>query len=399
MRRAKIMNVAAAIILSLLPGALGADAVHPGAAPADLARARQLVKQLGDARFNVRDAAEKELMRLGLAAFEALKEGEKDTDLHVHERCRALQLIVSELMLQKQIEHFKNKESGPEALIFAESFLKITGDTKEARELYAEAMIMHSQLLDDVWRDRKNGVQTLHAYCDLLAARIRFQQDIDSGSLIESTKRAEPIKRADLLVFFFLSQELPAEKDGSFSNYCYQVLRSRTLTEILSSNSPDALPFKKLFIAWINHEPQEYMVQRGLEVAAQAEMKELLPLALRIANDKSARIHYRAQVALLLCTLAAKENLKDIEPLLEDKTFVRTVNTNNTSGLLQMRDVALAVCIKLSGQKIADYDFDVMKSEDVGGLKDIACCAFTTVEKREASHQKYKEFREKAAKK
>jgi hypothetical protein len=71
------MSVTTAIMLSLLTGAPAVDALNQG--KGDLTHARELIKQMGDARFKVRDAAEKELLHLGSSAIEALSTKAKKT--------------------------------------------------------------------------------------------------------------------------------------------------------------------------------------------------------------------------------------------------------------------------------------------------------------------------------
>jgi hypothetical protein len=296
-------------------------------------------------------------------------------------------------MLQKQIDQFNHNEIAPESLPFAVNFLKITGDSKEARALYGEMLALHGQMLDELKTDRKNGIRSLAAYCEQTAARTRFQRGVDFVQTQQSLTRPE------VLVFLFMCQELAAEKNRPFGNSCYDFLGARVTADALSSDAPEAMLFKKVFLAWLSKETQPYMVQRGLEVAAQAKMKGLAPLAEKFAKDKNVNVYYRAQVLLLFPTLGANEDLKEIEPLLVDKTLIGNFNINNTRGQVQMRDVALAVCIKLSGQKMGDYDFDVMKSNDDFFQTSYIYCAFSSDEKREAAHQKYKEFQAKAAKK
>jgi hypothetical protein len=50
----------------------------------------KLIRQLGDERFTVREAAQQELARLGFEAFEALTEAENDADIEVASRARYL---------------------------------------------------------------------------------------------------------------------------------------------------------------------------------------------------------------------------------------------------------------------------------------------------------------------
>src|SRR6516162_2034662 len=157
---------ATALILSLLAGTAAAEA-RDEAPAADVAKARALIKQLGDAKFKVRDSAEKELVHLGLASLEALKEGEKNSDLHIQERCRQLQPMIRALTLQKRIDNFLAHRDGPlpKNLPFVVSFMAITGDSKEARQLYAEVLQINPQLLDDAERDQKKGLDQFAAYC------------------------------------------------------------------------------------------------------------------------------------------------------------------------------------------------------------------------------------------
>jgi len=100
-----------------------------------------------------------------------------------------------------------------------------------------------------------------------------------------------------------------------------------------------------------------------------------------------------------LAKVGTKEHLKHIEPLLEDKTVVGHFGINNVQGKVQMRDIALAVSIKLSGQKMTEYDFDVMKGNEELIHMSYIYCAFSSDAKRDAAHKKYKDFREKETKK
>jgi tetratricopeptide (TPR) repeat protein len=97
------MRSCAAACLSLLAmsvSARAADDQEPAeaaAAPAAAAtdesgddQIAKLIRQLGDQRFAVREAAQQELARLGFEAFEALTEAENDADIEVASRARYL---------------------------------------------------------------------------------------------------------------------------------------------------------------------------------------------------------------------------------------------------------------------------------------------------------------------
>jgi hypothetical protein len=84
-----------------------------------------------------------------------------------------------------------------------------------------------------------------------------------------------------------------------------------------------------------------------------------------------------------------------MEPLLDDKSVIGNFGINNKMGQVQMRDVALAVCIKLSGQKMSSYPFDLMQAADDNLHMSYVYCAFTSEEKREEAHKQYKNWKEK----
>jgi hypothetical protein len=384
------MSTTAAILISMF--AAGAEARNGEAPAAGASKARELVKQLADTKFKVRDAAEKELVKLGPASLDALKEGEQSADLHVRERCRQLQPTIRALTLRKRIDAFLADRTGAAAkdVPFAAAFLKITGDSKESRALYAELLQLNAQLLDEAERDRRKGAEMFAAYCQEVNGRMRYTPGINYR------EQQKLVGRADVALYFLLAPELRQEPTGRISSFGYTFLNAPTLPETLAKDDAAALPFKKLFLAWLEKEPQPYMVQRGVQVAADAKMKETLPLVLKMIREKSAPAYTRAQTALLLTRVGTKEHLKDVEPLLEDKTVVGNFGINNKQGSVQMRDVALAVCIKLSGQKMADYDFDVMKANDDLIHQSYIYCAFTGDAKREEAHKKYREWKAKS---
>jgi len=384
------MTSTLAVVFALWTGTAGADARPSNDVGADLNKARDLVKKLADDRFKIRDAAEKELVHLGPASLVALKEGEKHNDLHVQERCRVLQPMIAAMSLQRRVDHFIANRDGPipEDLPLATSFLKITGDTKEARELYTEILVNHIALLDETQRDKKKGMAAFSLYCQEINNSMRFVTDF--------TARQKTITRTQVALYFLMTTELAADKTGQLASYGYTFMNAPILPETLSKDTPAVQPLKMLFLAWIEKEPQPYMVSRGLQIAADAKMKETLPLVMKMVQSKTSPVYTRAQTALLLTKIGTKEHIKDIEPLLEDKTVVGNFGINNVQGQVQMRDVALAVCIKLSGQKMADYDFDVMKGNEDQLHMSYIYCAFSGDGKRNAAHKKYIDLKAKA---
>jgi tetratricopeptide (TPR) repeat protein len=87
--RSKIIAAAIACLLAVLPGpAWGSE---KAAAPAESPpRTRQLIQQLGDNDYNVRQRAQDELAKLGFAAFDLLSEAADSDDLEIATRAKYL---------------------------------------------------------------------------------------------------------------------------------------------------------------------------------------------------------------------------------------------------------------------------------------------------------------------
>jgi hypothetical protein len=385
------MNMIAALLLTV--AAPGADARPSEISTADVTKARELIKQLGDKKFKVRQTAEKQIVALGLAALGALKEGESNPDLHIQERCRNLQPMIRALTLQKRIDNFLANRDGPipSDLPFAQNFLKLTEDSKEARKLYADVLVINPQLLDAIDQDRTKGISLFQAFCQEIQQQTQYVQGIDYR------ERQKLITRSHVALYFLLSSELSEDKSGRTSNYGYTFMNAPTLNEALTKDDATTAPFKKLFLNWIEKEPQPYMVQRGVQIAADAKMKEALPLVLKLMNRKDLQGYARAQTTLLLTKVGTKEHIKEVEPLLDDKTIIGNFGINNKMGQVQMRDVALAVCIKLSGQKMSSYPFDVMQGADDNLYMSYIYCAFTCDEKREEAQKQYRDWKAKGS--
>ncbi len=353
------MSITLAMIFSVLSTSAGFQSSR--SAPTDSPRPDELVKQLADPQFKVREAADRSLAQLGLAALDALREGEKHADLEVRERCRRLLSTIRRLDLQRRIDSLSAVPNDllPNDLPFVATFLKIAGDSKEARGLYAEIFRSNPQLLDEAERDRKRGAEFFVVFCDM----IRF---VKSQNLGDATT-------AEVALFLLLTNEF-ADADNQFLRIGHYFLQSRNLKEELEKDT-NSLPLKRLFVNWLEKRPMQSLLPQALQLAADVKLKEALPLILKYSKHNDIPAETRFQIIPLLVKVGATaDHLKEIEPLLNDKTIGRSPLGQPAS---QMRDIALWVCVQLSGEKLEDYGFDYGVS-------------FRSDESREAAFKKYK---------
>ncbi|HKA07476.1 MAG TPA: hypothetical protein VKD71_09480, partial [Gemmataceae bacterium] len=92
--------------------------------------------------------------------------------------------------------------------------------------------------------------------------------------------------------------------------------------------------------------------------------------------------------------LGTKDNIKDLEPFLKDKLQIAAVVVNGERGSVQMRDVAMGAAVCLAGENPSDFGFERRPPPGLApmSITSYTFYAFGTDEKREAAHQKWKEW-------
>jgi hypothetical protein len=94
-----------------------------------------------------------------------------------------------------------------------------------------------------------------------------------------------------------------------------------------------------------------------LNLAKALRAKEAVPLLLRGASAKEMQPWDRANAIFFIGDICEKGDLAKLEPLLKDTAGCGDCGINSTMLHAEVRDVALAVLIHKSGEKLADYGF------------------------------------------
>ncbi len=137
-------------------------------------------------------------------------------------------------------------------------------------------------------------------------------------------------------------------------------------------------------------------LSRALSLGEQLQIKEAIPLALKAAKQRSLSSYYRARSIQFVGKLGEKEQIAQLLPLLKDSGRVSTTRINNTTLNTQIRDVALASIIHLSGQKISEYGFDYARLTNREFLNiSYNCYGFSNAQKRGEALKKWQEWKEK----
>jgi hypothetical protein len=379
------MSTFASLLLSAVLGL-----PTPAAPPPPDARLQELVKRLGDKTYRVREDAARELLRRGSAAVGALTAGMKDPDPEVSERCRQLLPVAAMIERNEKLDRLVKDPAAPPppGLAGLGRFLQVTGDDKAARELYAELMAIHYRTLEAAEKDPRAAAEHYSQFCNEIytrwnaAARVgRYSYD----NLFTS--------RSDITYFLFLSSDVRLRKHEDGTNQAYMLLYGNQIPKAIGEK--DGQPaMRKLFLEWLEKEPQQWLQQRGFAIAAQANVKEALPVALRILNKKGNDTYSKVQVMAALTKLGSKEHIKLLEPYLSDKTQVTTINFGNGDQFeVQARDVAMGVQVRLAGQKVGDYGFDTRYAGGDG--MQYHYYGFRDDKSRDEAHAKWKDWKAK----
>src|SRR5262249_29885341 len=152
-----------------------------------------------------------------------------------------------------------------------------------------------------------------------------------------------------------------------------------------------------LFIAWLEHETQDYSLEWAVGLATRLDVKECLPAVRRIVRKGPQSVLCTAMVALK--KFGGKDDIKELDKYLKDATVVGgTLTVDSRPGKefsVHLGDIALGVSVILAGDTLRDYGF-----ESPGGFLDETAYrfAFTSNTARQAAREKWRARSEKDGK-
>jgi hypothetical protein len=150
-------------------------------------------------------------------------------------------------------------------------------------------------------------------------------------------------------------------------------------------------PARSLVVAFLRQPKAPPEIDLALGVIQVLELKECVEDALHAALAREMPTPTRANALVAIAQLGTKEHIPRLEPLLVDPTPVGTATVRGKKLTTQMRDVALAALLQLSGQLGDDFGFPYFAA--VPGLKELPQpnrLGFANPASREAALEKWK---------
>jgi len=370
---------------------------------AELSKARALARRLGSKDYKERDAASRELGKIGRAAVIALKEV-RATDPNPEVRLRTDILLprAESEDLRARVFCFLADKDGKfdHKLPGWTKFRAVAGSDKTARELFTEVL-------------RRSEYHTLLMAADMTAADLAgvltahyqaLQHKQNFGNYVQPTA-------AELAVLTFLECQYP-EKDVrlqgqmglSVGNYLYQ---QDIQNAMRNGGGKYGAALQRIVGRWMDTRDSAFGLQAAMNLAQNSQMKDHLKYAARLlaSDDKTqpwAKANAAQQIVRKHATKDGKAEARKYAPMmlkgLDDGALLTQVFVNNNPNQMigvNTQDYILAVLCQLTDQKPADYGLD---TNPAGGnnIQNIAAYYFNTADKkkgadkREAGIKKFK---------
>jgi hypothetical protein len=339
-----------------------------------------LVRRLGDPAFAVREQARSQLRQMGRQAEAALRAGLADADPEVRQRCRALLDEILEADRAARLQGFLEvrQESGAKSFPGWRQFSKTVGSSPAARSFFVTLYRAGPDLLEATERNPREAAGLLATQVSQLAVDL----------ITPGKDEAAPTSLA-LMLLAALDNELvldPLTLSGLGN--ALQILAERATLRQQFLENPAA---RAILVTYLRQRMSGASGERGLELAGAFELKEAADWACAVALDRGQSGAVRGRALLTLAQVGGREHARLVEPLLSDTTTVGDRNLGSSKLHAEVRDVALAACVRLGGGRIADVGFPYLQA--VPGLKSIpspTCLGFASAAQREAAFQKYK---------
>jgi len=308
-------------------------------------KATGLVKQLGDPRFPVREAAARQLVEMGHAAAPALRQGSKADDQEVRSRSSALLPQAKAAGWKRLAEALVAKPEEKHDLPLLADWNKLIGKSDAAsRKLFANILQTDGDFLDQVAAEREKAA----AIC---AAR--------SEAIFNLVRRPGGQRKAELgslAAVLFVDALSPAGVSTSESVPAY-LLKNPGIAE--SFDAAETGPaVRRLLIRWLEAQPAYSPVAKVqfAELARRKPFPEAVPVLATLAKDTANRqLILRLLAIEALGAAGGKDAATALAEFVPDATVILRLGGPDGPDGPRFGEQALAASLILHGKKVEDY--------------------------------------------
>jgi hypothetical protein len=374
----------------------------------DLSKARELVQKLGSERYREREEAERALAEMGRLARAALLDAVNlDPDPEIRHRAAFLLPKANADEMQARLAVFLADTKGEyehdlpgwhqlravvrgETTLFGWSHVARPHLEKAARELFIElmqtpaarpllvALERPAAELGPLIAARKQEIyNAMYPRRSGLAPRNPTPAEMTAVLLAEACVHSRYIPRSMVITNFLTQSGIPGVIQGA---------------------NDRAQAIKAVLTAWIETRSEVAEITTALTIAGNILRDPDVAgrLAIRILQTPGLTGFQKSTAIANLVQSGAKQHLPLLEKAMTDTTvvttMVRVVNGQQIRETIEVRDVALAGAILLSGQDPVDYGFE--KIAGAAGAFNYSRARIAS-DKRQAALEKWQQWREK----
>jgi hypothetical protein len=388
MQRWAIMGLGLTLGLFAAGPVWGADATPSKEAPAaDLDKAADLVKKLGDASYETRREADRELMQMGRAVEKVLRDNLNSSDAEISRRCERLLALATRSDTEIALDTFlQNKDDKLLLKLPAWTrFSEMAGKDDAARMLFVDMYSSEGALLDALDKDPKNFGPTFNTRVQQLQQVLwtpwGAQGNVTLGQVVGLLFAASDSRMTfDINSFYMMT------------NFLYQ----QNIQQAFRNDAGS----RKILAGFIEKRSDQNTLPQVMHLVLQMEIKELVPVALRMATAKETQAYNKATAVMIVGRMGTKEDADKLEPLMADQTSLGAAMVGTTRIEAQVRDVVLAALIEANGQSVTDYGFPYFQNNQVGRGNYMApnWYGFAKDTERQAAVQKFRDWQKKQKK-
>jgi len=306
----------------------------------------------------VRKSASDRLAAGGFAARTALAKLVDGPDPETRSAARRLVTLIDHTEFNHRLAEFAADVDGSRGVTLPgwKEFGELVGRDAVARALFVDMQREEAALIERMF-DAPAGESDV-AWEDQAARLIRVQIFSRPGEF------AAPLGSCATMLFLGALPDANLSDGGA--NTLVRLTQLPPVAEALSANRPENA-VRRLVSAWVVHcdNRSEPVLEQRLAMMFQYQLADALPLALEMVERGPKFLTLRPQqlvtAILAIGKFGSAADVAALEPLLDDHTqFVPQPSANGPQGNsypVQVRDVALATIVHLTGQEPLVYGF------------------------------------------
>lgn len=328
------------VLVALLPMMASFADAQPAPPPAD--NPEELVRRLGSDEFEAREEAQQALARLGDAAIPALRAGAEQFDREIRHRSRYTLALIKHEQFNQLLSHFLKGagQAGDFGLPGWSRAREQLGDTLATRQLFVSALRAEAELLR--LATEQSSPKALNDY---IVNRIQMLQQLN--------QQQQQIELGSILAMLVVASDPTIEINDSAYAMVTSLCHQQSFREaFLGGASREHL--HKLLGKLILRSSDMYLSQ-GLSLAQNYDMGQEGLVLVERALRHSQYTHHRHMAMQALLKFGDIRHLPWVEPLLEVRDQMGSRNEGEKVIPIQVRDMALRVCIQLADKQPSDF--------------------------------------------